>query len=87
MVKYKITNPNIKMTDEVEDAMAKFVPRFGEADDIAIVRVYGEIKHLLSVGDIDEKRRAEMEEAKKKAIVDIKQKESRLLWLLKKRQL
>lgn len=81
-------NHNLKASLKIEELMKTFTPRFGNNNDINIVKEYGDIKKILSLWERRELRREELKEitrnnqAEKKTIA---KKEKRILWLFKQR--
>ena len=85
----KKIDQNIKMADEVEQAMVGFKPVFGSEKDIALLTTLGEYKNLLTLqaGDKDRARqlKAIMERAGMRK-QDIEAKKENLLWQLEERK-
>ena len=78
----------IEVSAELQDAMAGFVPRFGNDDDISIVKRWGDLQHKLVLLDESEARRAELRKLTKdkpKSIQAIEQLEQNLIYALKNR--
>ena len=63
----KKINPKIRAGDNVEEAMKDFMPRFGHSEDIAIVRAYEDLKHILTLKESADDKRAELMKAKKES--------------------
>lgn len=87
MGKIKI-NQNLKVSPEIEKAMVRFKPRFGNKQDIAIANLHYEIFRLLTLAETDNLRRTKMKQitkTNKARMKKIKQKEFNLIWLLKNR--
>lgn len=82
----KKINLKLKPSPEVMIMMDGFIPRFGNATDIDIVKTYGEIMHLRTLADSDKIRREQMDKITKTngaRARQIETKEKRLLWLFK----
>ena len=89
MGKLKI-NPNLKPRTEIVRAMTGFMPRFGNQQDIDIVKTHEEIIHLRTLAEGEDKRREEvrgMIKTSKARANEIISKEKRLIYQLKSRKL
>ncbi len=83
-------NHNLKASPKIELLMKKFTSRFGNDNDINIVKAYGDIKRILSLWERRELRREELKKITRNNRTEkktIAKKEKRILWLFKKRDL
>ena len=84
----KRISKTVAASPEVVDAMGGFMPKFGVPGDIDISKTYGEILHLLTLAENDNKRREEMDKITQTTNArtkKIEEKEKRIIWLLGKR--